>query len=373
MKSYTIPVIAGDGIGPEVIAEGRKVLSAAADKYGFTIHWKEYPHGAEYYLRTGELISDESLADLGRYRTIYFGAVGDERVSRGILEKGIILALRYHFDQYVNLRPVRIFPGVSAPIQTRPGSAVDLVIVRENTEDFYIDAGGLAGRGVTSAELKVPRSLYDCRFRVQVETSSERIAYQFGLASSEGVRRILRYAFKLARSRRKCLALCDKANVLTSIYGLWRAEFEELAREFPEVKTQCFYVDAIAALLLLTPGEFDVIVAPNLFGDILSDLAAAIAGSMGLAPGANLNPEGTSLFEPIHGSAPALRGQKRANPIAAIWAGAMMLESLGEAVAGHSVLVAIERCLRERRVRTPDLGGTSHTQEVGDEICRLLS
>jgi tartrate dehydrogenase/decarboxylase / D-malate dehydrogenase len=372
LKTYTIPVIPGDGIGPEVIAEGRKVLEAAAAAHGFAIQWREFPLGADHYLKTGELVSAESFAELTRYPAIYFGAVGDERVPPGILEKGIILALRYHFDQYVNLRPARVFAGVEPPLRIKPATSVDFVIVRENTEDFYIDVGGRAGQGKTSSALSVHRALYDLRMSIEIESTSEQVGYQFGLASREGVRRILRYGFTLARRRRKRLALADKANVLTNIYGLWREEFRAIAAEFPDVSAESYYVDALSALLVSQPQYYDVIVTPNLFGDILSDLAAGISGSMGLAPGANLNPEGTSLFEPVHGSAPTIAGLHRANPIAAIWAGAMMLEFLGETTASEAILRAMGQHLREEKVRTPDLGGSSRTQDVGDDIVSRL-
>jgi tartrate dehydrogenase/decarboxylase / D-malate dehydrogenase len=372
VKTYTIPVIPGDGIGPEVIAEGRKVLDRAAALHHFAIHWKEFPLGAEHYLKTGELVSTETLKALGRHKAVFFGAVGDERVPPGILEKGIILALRYHFDQFINLRPIRVFEGVDTPVRFKPGSKVDFVIVRENTEDFYIDVGAVAARGKSNSSLTVRRALYNFELSTQVDSSSEAVAYQLGLASREGVRRALRYAFELAQKRRKKLALVDKANVLTHIYNLWREEFARMSREFPDIKTQNYYADALAALLVLQPEHYDVIVAPNLFGDILSDLGAAIAGSMGLAAGANLNPSGTSMFEPVHGSAPTIRGQNRANPIATIWAGALMLDFLGESVAAAGIIRAIEQCLAESRVRTPDLGGSSTTQQLGDEIARLL-
>ena len=372
MKTYTIPVIPGDGIGPEVIAEGRKVLDRAAALHNFAIEWKEFSLGADHYLKTGELVSPETLKALGAHKALYFGAVGDERVPPGILEKGIILALRYHFDQYINLRPTRVFPNVKTPVRFKENAQVDFVIVRENTEDFYIDTGGHAPKGNSSSTLTVHRALYDFKLSAQIESSSEQIAFQLGLASREGLRRVLRYAFELAQKRRKKLAMVDKANVITHIYGFWRDEFALMSREFPDIQTEVYYADALAALLVLQPEHYDVIVAPNLFGDILSDLGAAIAGSMGLAAGANLNPNGTSMFEPVHGTAPTIRGLNRANPIATIWAGALMLDFLGVSAAAHTVMRAIEQCLAESRVRTPDLGGSSTTQQVGDEIARLL-
>jgi len=373
MTTYTIPVIPGDGIGPEVIAEGRRVLDRAAALHNFSIDWREFPIGSDHYLKTGELVSPETFAELARHKAIYFGAVGDERVPPGILEKGIILALRYHFDQFINLRPTRVFPNVKTPVRFKEGVQVDFVIVRENTEDFYIDTGGHAPKGSSSSTLTVHRALYDFTLNAKIESSSDQIAFQLGLASREGLRRILRYAFELAQKRRKKLAMVDKANVITHIYGFWRDEFALMSREFPDTQTEVYYADALAALLVLRPEHYDVIVAPNLFGDILSDLGAAIAGSMGLAAGANLNPQGTSMFEPVHGSAPTLRGLHRANPIATIWAGALMLDFLGESAAANSVMRAIEKILLEARVRTPDLGGTATTQQLGNAIVNSLN
>lgn len=373
MKIYTIPVIGGDGIGPEVIAEGKKVLSAAAQAHGFGIEWHDLPHGADHYLKTGELLSIETLVQLSRYRAIYLGAVGDSRVAPGILEKGIVIALRNYFDQFVNVRPIRFLEGVRGPVSIRAGSLVDFVVVRENTEDFYVSLGGRVTRGRSRTQLCLHRSLYECIFSFEIESGSELLAYQIGIATREGVQRVLRFAFDLARTRRCRLSLVDKANVLTEMYGLWREEFEELGRMYVDVQKDCLYVDAAAALLLQSPDKFDVIVTPNLFGDILSDEASAICGGLGLAPGANLNPSGTSMFEPVHGSAPPLKGTGRANPVAAIWAGALMLSFLGERAAGEAVLRAIDECLREQRVRTPDLSGSNRTTEVGDEIASIVS
>jgi 3-isopropylmalate dehydrogenase len=369
--NYKVPVIPGDGIGPEIIVEGKKVLEAAGDKHGFSIEWIEYPQGAEHYLQTGELVSEETLKDLSNYRAIYLGAIGDPRVKPGVLEKGILLAMRFYFDQYVNLRPVKLLEGVWTPLKEKGPEDIDFVVVRENTEDFYIGQGGRARAGRSHADFEVRRALYSIKFGLDIDSESEEIAYQIGEVSKEGCRRVIKYAFDLAMRRRMKLSSVDKANVLSDIYGLWREVFLEVARGYPKVETDFNFVDAITMWFVKNPEWFDVVVAPNMFGDIITDLGAMIQGGLGLAPGANLNPEGTSMFEPIHGSAPKYKGMNKVNPIATIWAGAMLLEHLGEPKAGEDVVKAIERNLFEGRIRTYDLGGSSTTSEVGTEIARL--
>jgi len=373
VTTHSIPVIPGDGIGPEIIAEGTKVLDAAAARHGFRIAWVHFPHGAEHYLATGELVSPEALSELGRYKAIYFGASGDDRIPPGVLEKGIILAIRFHFDQYINLRPIKLLPGVETPLRGKTPKDIDFVVVRENTEDFYIGIGGRARRGTHRQTLELARHLFKAKFGLDIDSDSEEIAYQLGVASREGIRRALRYGFELARGRKKHLSLVDKANVLTEIYSMWREELTSLAREYPDVKTDFNFVDAASMWFVKNPEFFDVVVAPNMFGDILTDLGAMLQGGLGLAPGANINPDGTSMFEPIHGSAPRHRGQNKANPIATIWAGAMLLETLGEKDAAATVLRAVGQNLEDGRVRTYDLGGPSTTSQVGDDIVRRIN
>jgi len=370
--NYKVPVIPGDGIGPEIIAEGKKVLEAAADKRGFSLDWIEYPLGAEHYLKTGELVSEETLKSLGKYKAIYLGAIGDPRVKPGILEKGVLLSMRFYFDQYVNLRPVKLLEGIWTPLKDKGPKDIDFVVVRENTEDLYIGLGGRAKSGKSHADFEVIRTLYNIKFGLDVETDSAEIGYQIGEVSREGSSRVIKYAFDLAMKRRKQLASVDKANVLSDIYGFWREVFLDVARSYPEVKYDFNFVDAITMWFVKNPEWFDVVVAPNMFGDIITDLGAMIQGGLGLAPGANLNPEGTSMFEPIHGSAPKYRGMNKVNPIATIWAGAMLLEHLGQPEAAKDVITAIERNLREGMIKTYDLGGKSTTSQVGGEIARLV-
>lgn len=372
MTQYKIPVIPGDGIGPEIIKEGRKVLEAAGEKFGFDINWIEYPQGADHYLETGELISEDTLKDLSKYRAIYFGSIGDDRIKPGILEKGILLNIRFYFDQYVNLRPVKLLEGVWTPLKDKTSKDIDFVVVRENTEDFYIGIGGRAAKGKSKKTLEVFRNLYNVKFGLDITSDSEEIGYQLGLISKEGTRRVIRYAFELAKNRNKHLSSVDKANVLSDIYELWREEFTSIASEYPQVKTDFNFVDAITMWFVKNPEWFDVVVSPNMFGDIITDLGAMIQGGLGLAPGGNINPEGTSMFEPIHGSAPKYKGLNKVNPIATIWAGALLLDQIGEKEASAEIVRAIEKNIVNGEVKTYDMNGSNKTSEVGDDIARLL-
>jgi len=370
--NYKVPVVPGDGIGPEIIAEGRRVLEAVSDKHGFSIDWIEFPLGAEHYLKTGELVSEETLKELGKYKAIYLGSIGDPRVKPGILEKGVLLAMRFYFDQYINLRPVKLLEGVWTPLKGKGSKDIDFIVVRENTEDFYIGIGSRAKAGHSHADFEVKRALYNIKFGLDIDSDSEEIGYQIGEVSKEGCRRVIKYAFDLAMKREKQVSSVDKANVLSDIYGFWREVFTEVAHTYPSVKTDFNFVDAITMWFVKNPEWFDVVVAPNMFGDIITDLGAMIQGGLGLAPGANLNPEGTSMFEPIHGSAPKYKGMNKVNPIATIWSGAMLLDHLGQPKAAEDIVNAIERNLFEGRIRTYDLGGSSTTSEVGTEIARLV-
>jgi len=372
MTQYKIPVIPGDGIGPEIIREGRKVLETAGGKFGFDIDWIEYPHGADHYLETGELISEDTLKDLSKYKAIYFGSIGDERIKPGILEKGILLNIRFYFDEYVNLRPVKLLEGVWTPLKDKTAKDIDFVVVRENTEDFYIGIGGRAKKGHSKKTLEVARNMYNVKFGLDITSDSEEIGYQLGLISKEGTRRVISYAFELAQNRNKHLSSVDKANVLSDIYGFWREEFTSIASGYPQVKTDFNYVDAVTMWFVKNPEFFDVVVSPNMFGDIITDLGAMIQGGLGLAPGGNINPEGTSMFEPIHGSAPKYKGLNKVNPIATIWAGALLLDQLGEKEASTQIVQAIEKNIVNGKVKTYDMGGSNKTTEVGDDIARLL-
>lgn len=369
---YKIPVIPGDGVGPEIIREGRKVMDAASETANFEIEWIEFPHGADHFLSTGELLSEDTLKELEKYPAIYLGALGDPRIKPGILESGILLKLRFYFDQYVNLRPVQLFEGVWTPLKNKSPEDIDFKVVRENTEDFYVGIGGrMTGR--RKEELELLRELYSIKFSLDIESDADEVAYQIGVITKEGARRVIKYAFELAvREKRKKVTSVDKANVLIHAYGFWREIFEEVAKDYPKIEKEFNFVDAIAMWMVKNPEWYDVIVTPNMFGDILTDLGAMIQGGLGVAPGGNINPDGISMFEPIHGSAPKYKGMNKVNPIATILAGSMMLESIGEEKAAKIVEDAVREVLKERKVRTYDLGGNSKTSEVGDEIVRKI-
>jgi isocitrate/isopropylmalate dehydrogenase len=369
-EGYKIALIRGDGIGPEVISEGKKVLEAVSELEDFELEWMEYPHGAEHYLMTGELIDEDTLKELERNDAIYFGSIGDPRVETGVLEQGILLTMRFYFDQYVNLRPVKLLEGVRTPLAGKGPEDIDFSVVRENTEDFYVGIGGrVKGKERKREELEIVRKLYTIKFGLDIETDADELAYQIGVVTREGCERVMRFAFELARSKgKKKVTSVDKANVLTYGYGFWREIFNGVARGYPEIDTEFNFVDAICMWLVKNPEWYQVVVTPNMFGDIITDLGAMIQGGLGLAPGANINPDGVSMFEPIHGSAPKYKDKGVSNPIATVWAGAMLLETVGEKNASGRVLGAIEAVLRKGKVRTYDLGGNSKTSEVGDAI-----
>ena len=367
---HRIAVIPGDGIGPEVIREGVKVLQAVQDtlpdvKFDFTY----FPYGADHYLRTGETITEDGLKELEKFDAIYLGALGDPRVPPGVLEQGILLRIRFHFEQYVNLRPVKLYPGVPCPIAGKGPEHVNFYVVRENTEDFYVGIGGRASPGKKKTEHEVRRSIYSVRFGLDLEAEGDELAYQIGVVSRKGAERVIRYAFELARKKgKRRVTSVDKANVLTHVYSLWREVFEKVARDYPDIETEYAFVDAITMWFVKNPEWYQVVVTPNMFGDIITDLGAMIQGGLGLAPGGNINPGGVSMFEPIHGSAPKYAGKNVANPIATILAGQLMLEHLGEQKAADLVESAVVEVLREGKVRPRDLGGSSTTSEVGDAV-----
>jgi len=366
---YKIAVIPGDGIGPEVIREGVKVLHAVAEatprlKFKFV----EFPYGAEHYLKTKELVPEEGLKELSKMDAIYLGALGDPRVETGVLEQGVLLKLRFYFDQYINLRPVKLYPGVPCPLKDKGPEDVNFYVVRENTEDFYVAVGGRA-KGKSKASHEVVRSIYRAKFGLDIDVDHDEIAYQIGVISQKGTERAIRYAFELARKKgKKRVTSVDKANVLTHIYSLWREVFEQVAKEYPDIETEFAFVDAVTMWFLKNPEWYQVVVTPNMFGDIITDLGAMIQGGLGLAPGGNINPEGVSMFEPVHGSAPKHAGKNVANPLAAILAGHMMLEHLGEEKAADRVERAVIEVLREGKARTYDIGGKSSTSDVGDAV-----
>ncbi len=349
MRTYDIAVIPGDGIGHDVIEEGIRTLDAVAELAGgFRLTYRHFPWGCEYYTQHGEMAPRDFLQTLADFPAIYLGAVGFPPVPDHISLWGLLLPIRKTFEQYINLRPIKLLPGVESRLTGKGPAEIDFVCVRENTEGEYAGVGG----------------------RVHVGTPYE-VALQTSVFTRMGCERVMRYAFELARSRpRKKLTSATKSNALQYTAVFWDELFAELAREYPDVATEKYHVDALAAAFITKPESFDVVVGSNLFADILTDLGGALQGSLGFPASANLNPEKRypSMFEPVHGSAPDIAGQGIANPIAAIWAGAMLLEHLGEAEAAGAIYRAIESVTAERRVRTPDLGGRATTHEMGEAI-----
>ncbi len=351
MAAHRIAIIGGDGIGPEVVAEALKVLDALESLEGFRTERTDFDLGGRRYLRTGEVLSDDTLDELRTHDAILLGAVGTPEVAPGVLERGLLLHLRFTFDQYVNLRPVKLYPGVHSPIAGLTPERCDMLIVRENTESVYGGAGG---------------GLY-------VGTPHE-VATQESVNTRHGVERVLRYAFDAARRRRRHLTLVHKTNVLLHAGGLWQRTFDEVGdADYPDITRDYVHVDAACLYLVTQPERFDVVVTENLFGDIITDLAAAVQGGMGIAASGNLNPSGAapSMFEPVHGSAPDIAGTGRADPVAAVISLAQMLEALGEGPAALRVDRAVGTLLKERDGRVPD-GDTLTTSDVGDRLVALL-
>lgn len=370
---HKIGVIPGDGIGPEVMSEARKILEAVSEKRNLTLEYEEFPLGAAHYLKTGEVLPEETIQRLSRKDAILLGAMGDPRVKPGILEKGVLLRLRFHFDQYVNLRPIKLLEGVPTPL-AGSNRKVDIQFVRENTEDFYVGLGGRVKKGLSKTELLLKRRAYEARFDVGIDLEDEtELAFQIGVISKQGAHRVMEYAFQLAKAKKIGLVTCaDKANVLTDMYGLWREVADEVSKKYG-IDREFQYVDAVALHMVRTPERFKLIVAPNLFGDILTDLGAAIQGGLGFAPSGNINPSGVSMFEPVHGSAPDIAGKGLANPVGAILSSALMLETLGQDEAAQDVERAVLDVLKSGKHKTPDIGGDTATSKFGDAVAgRLL-
>ncbi len=365
-------MIPGDGVGPEVVREAMRALEVVSEKHGLALDYEELPLGAGHYLSTGETVSDETLETLEGKDAILLGAMGDPRVKPGILEKGVLLRLRFHFDQFVNLRPVVLFEGVPCPL-VGDGRTIDMRFIRENTEDFYVGLGNRVGRGSSRTELTLLREAYEAKFDIGVDLSDEEeLAFQIGVVTKGGARRVIDYAFATARERGiELVTSVDKANVLTEVYGLWREQVALASQEFG-IESEFLYVDAVALHMVRNPGRFRLLVTPNLFGDILTDLGAALQGGLGFAPSGNINPSGTSMFEPVHGSAPDIAGKGMANPVGAILSSALMLETLGHQAAASDIETAVADVLRSGRYRTPDIGGATSTSQMGDAVVARL-
>ncbi len=348
MKVHKVAVIPGDGIGPEVIEEGIKVLKRVAElDRTFTFEFDYFPWGCEYYANNGKMMDEDGLDILKNYDAIYLGAVGYPGVPDHISLWDLLLKIRKGFDQYVNLRPIKLLKGVPHILSHVPREDIDMLFIRENTEGEYAGAGDWLNKG-----------------------REDEIALQTGVFTRKGVERIIRYSFEEARKQGKSLTSISKGNAMQYSMVFWDEIFTEVAKEYPDVQTYSYLVDAASMLLVKDPKRFEIVVTTNLFGDILTDLGAAIAGGLGLAAGANVNPDNTfpSMFEPIHGSAPDIAGQGVANPMAAVWSASQILDFFGYEKWGSQVVQAIEKTLVEQKALTPDLEGTSTTGAVGDEI-----
>ncbi len=351
MKEHSIAVIPGDGIGREVIPEGVRVLEAAGAKYGLRFKWQEFPWSCDWYKAHGRMCPEDAPAILKQFDAVYFGAVGNPAiVPDHISAWGLLINFRRWFDLYVNLRPVRLFEGLPCPLAGRKAGDIDYVVVRENTEGEYGNIGG--------------------RYK---EGTPDEVVMQQSVFSRKGVDRIMKYSFELARKRGKHLTSCTKSNGITITMPYWDERFAEVKKQYPDVKTDQYHVDGLTIQMVLNPDRFDVIVASNLFGDILSDLGPATAGTIGIAASGNINPERLypSIFEPVHGSAPDIAGRKIANPIAAIGSGALLLEHLGHAEAAADIVRAIERVILDGP-HTPDMKGKAGTAEVGAAVAEAI-
>ena len=352
MQTYKIAVIAGDGIGPEVINEGVKVLEEVAklDK-SFKFDFTFFPWGCEYYKEMGKMMADDGIETLKKFDAIFLGAVGSPGVPDHISLWDLLLVIRKSFDQYINLRPVKLLNGAPTPLKDVSVEDVNMTFVRENTEGEYAGSGSWLFKG-----------------------KENEVVIQDGVFSRKGCERVIRYAYELAKKENKTLTSISKANALNYSMVFWDSIFKEVGKDYPEVKTYSYLVDAASMFMIKDPKRFEIVVTSNLFGDILTDLGAAIAGGMGLAAGANLNPERTfpSMFEPIHGSAPDIAGKGLANPLATVWSASQMLDFFGHEEWGKLLIDAIEKVLVEKKVLTPDLGGNATTKEVADEIIRKI-
>ncbi len=349
--THRIAVIPGDGIGKEVLPEGMRVLEAAGRRFGFELAWTQFDWSCESYAKTGRMMPDDGLDQLRAFEAIYLGAVGWPGVPDHVSLWGLLIPIRRGFHQYVNLRPVRLLRGVRSPLRDRGPADIDMLIIRENNEGEYSEIGGRLYRG-----------------------APEELAIQQAVFTRRGCDRIMRYAFERARQRRRHVTSATKSNGIIHSMPYWDERFAAMATQYADVKTAQYHIDILTAHFVQHPDWFDVVVASNLFGDILSDLGPAIAGSIGIAPGGNINPEKEypSMFEPVHGSAPDIAGRGIANPVGQIWTGALLAEHLGHADAAAAIVSAIEKVVEEGRAVTRDLGGKATTREAGEAIAALL-
>jgi tartrate dehydrogenase/decarboxylase/D-malate dehydrogenase len=352
-NKHKIAVIMGDGIGKEVVPEGMRVLDVAAERFGFKLEWTPFPWSCEYYSSKGEMMPKNGMDILKEYEAIFLGAVGYPGVPDHVSLWGLLIPIRRGFQQYVNFRPVRNMRGITSPLRNTEAGKIDFCVVRENNEGEYSNIGGMMYEG-TDQEFVVQETVF----------------------TRKGVERIMRYAFDLARKReKKTVTSVTKSNGIVFTMPYWDEIFKGIAKAYPDVKTDQYHVDALSAMFVQHPEQFDVVVGSNLFGDILSDLGAAVAGSLGIAPSASLNPERKfpSMFEPVHGSAPDIAGKGIANPIGQILSGALMVDHLGYPEAAKAIEKAVEVAVADRKIRTRDLGGDASTQQMGKAIAELVA
>ncbi len=349
-SQYNIAVIKGDGIGPEVIDEGLKILQLIEYKNGVKFNCVEYPFGADHYIKTGEIMPDSVISEYKQMDAIYLGAIGDPRVEIGILERGIVGAIRFKLDLYINLRPIKIYDAFYTPLKNKTEKDIDMIVVRENTEDVYTLIGGFLKKG-----------------------TPDEVAIQEVVYTKKAVERVIRYAYQLCKSRnnKKRITLCDKANAMFA-HDLWRRTFVEVGMEYRDIEQDYAYVDALCMWLVKKPEHYDIIVTTNMFGDIISDLGAAIQGGVGIAAGGNIYPGRVSMFEPIHGSAPKYKGKNLANPIGAILALAMLLQHIGLNQYAKKIEKAVEKVITQKILKTLGADSSLSTIQIGDLIRNAL-
>lgn len=362
---YKIAVFPGDGVGPELINEGIKVIEKAAELDKFEVEWLKHPHGAEHYLETKEILNDKILKNIkNSCNAIYCGAF-DNSIKEA---NGITNYIRNYFDQFVCLRPVKLLPSVESPLANKTHNEIDFIVIRENTEDFYLGASGRTKNGKNKHQIDINKNTFKANFALNIETKGSEIAYQIGVLSRKGCERIVKYAFEYAKSKnKKRIAAVDKANLIDA-YSIWRESFNKVAKEYEGIAHEFSLIDAAVMSFIRQPEKYEIVVAPNVFGDILSDLGTVIQGGLAFAAQGNINPDGISMFEPIHGSAAKLKDKGIVNPIATIWAASLMLDSIGQHKSSELILKSIESVLKDGRTRTQDLDGQNSTSEMGDAI-----
>jgi len=364
---YKIAVFPGDGVGPELINEGIKIIGKAAELDKFDVEWARYPHGAEYFAETQEALNEKTLKEIkNSCSAIYCGTFDASAANIN----GIPSMIRDYFDQFASLRPVKLLPGVESIVAGKTNNDIDFAVIRENTEDFYAGAGGRAKSGKSRHKIEIEKSFCNAKFGIDAEAKGE-IAYQLCVLSRKGCDRIAKFAFDYAKRKGRKIAVVDKANMIDA-YNFWRESFDRVGKEHNDVEYEFALIDTAVMSLLRQPEKYGVIAAPNMFGDILSSLGTVLQGGLSFAARGNINPEGISMFEPIHGSAPKLKDKGIVNPIAAVWAGSLLLDAIGQHKSSELIIKAIESVLKEGRTRTQDLDGNNSTSEMGDAIMDRL-